>query len=332
MRSTSARTSALAGSLCVIMMSVPFTTWARRGGHEIKEIPPSARESTYGAGDWTRTTKHGGRDRYYMVHVPPGYDRARPSPVILFFHGGGGSGANSKKWLGLDALADRENFIVVYPEGTGFLKRRLLTWNAGSCCGYAKNHQVDDVGFVATMLDELGRVFRVDAKRVYATGISNGALMSWRLACQLSNRIAAIAPVAGTLNFDGCVPSRPVAVIAFHGTGDPYEPYGGGKGKSFPGTRNKNAFRSVKETTAIWTKTIGASPTPTSTHRKGSAVCTVHGGGRGGAELVLWTLEGGGHTWPGVKSEPAQRLLGSINRDISANELMWKFFTQHPMR
>jgi len=300
---------------------------------DIKTVPESCKQSTYGPGDWLRTTNHGGRERRYIVHVPPGYSSARPVPVVLFFHGGGSSALGSRGWLGFDQLSDRRGFIVVYPYGTGFLKRRLLTFNAGSCCSYAMKNKVDDVGFTARILDELSRSFCIDPRRVYATGYSNGAMMSYRLGCELSDRIAAIGPVSGSLGFIDCRPSRPVSVIHFHGTDDSYEPYRGGTGdKTFPGKREKTVFRSVDDSLTTWARLIGASPQPVMRRKAGAATEFVYGGGRGGSEVVLWRIEGGGHTWPGAKSMPVSFMLGNINRDISATELMWQFFEKHPLK
>ncbi|MDP3939696.1 MAG: hypothetical protein Q8R92_16390 [Deltaproteobacteria bacterium] len=299
---------------------------------DIKKLPGSCKQSEYGPGTYLRKTEQGGRERRYIVHVPSGYRPDRQLPVIFFWHGGGSSPQGSRGWLGLEEMADQKGFLLVYPYGTGMMKRRLLGFNAGSCCGSAMKKNVDDVGFTVKMLDELEQTFCVDPRRVYSTGYSNGAMMSYRLACELSDRIAAIAPVGGTLGFIDCKPNRAVSLMHFHGTKDPYEPYAGGKGeKSFPGKRDKTVFRSVDDSVMTWVRIIGASPTPTSEMKQGSATRYVWGGGRNGSEVVLWRLEGGGHTWPGAKSMPLSFMLGDINRDVSANQLMWEFFMKHPL-
>jgi len=303
-----------------------------RGLKDIESVPPSCRDSTYGAGDWVRRIQVGGRERSYIVHVPPGYVPGRAMPAVLFFHGGGGTATRARNFQGWDDLANRRGFITVYPDGTGKFGRMLHTWNAGSCCGWAMDHRIDDVGFVRAMLDDLGRLFCIDARRVYASGFSNGALMCYRLGCELSDRIAAIGPVSGTLGVDACRLSRPVSVIHFHGTKDTYEPYIGGEGRAFPGSRRKHTYRSVSDTVTTWKRLIGAPPRPTSTSTRGAATCDVYGGGPGGSEVVLWTLKGGGHTWPGGGRMPGQWTLGQINKDVSATELIWDFFERHPMR
>lgn len=318
-------------SMLVMVLAFSGCTAVRAAAmKDIDSVPASCRESPYGPGDWLRRMKKDGRTRRYVVHVPPGYDKTRPVPVVLFFHGGGGDAINTRKFAGWDSLADREGFIVVYPDGTGVMKQRGHSFNAGSCCGYAKDRNVDDVGFTAALLDEMERLFCVDRSRVYATGFSNGALMSYRLACELSDRIAAIGPVSGTVGVDHCRPARPVSVIHFHGTADPYEPYKGGRGKPFPGKRKANTFRSVDENTGIWRRILGAPPEPVSKSDKGAA-SGVTWRGRDGSEVTLWTLRGAGHTWPGGGKIAWEWLLGTTNKDVSATQLMWEFFKKHPM-
>src|SRR5581483_1221143 len=138
-------------------------------------------------------------------------------PVVLAFHGGGSNAMQMADFCGLNAKADGAGFIVAYPEGSGRLARDH-TWNGGNCCGYAMEQKVDDVGFVRVLLDDLAWRARIDTKRVYATGMSNGAVMAYRLASELADRIAAIAPVAGPMGTATCKPSRPVSVMHFHGT------------------------------------------------------------------------------------------------------------------
>ena len=155
------------------------------------------RAATLAPGSHTLVVQHGGRSRSYIVHLPAASRSGTALPLVLAFHGGGGEAAGLQRYAGLDAVADREGFIVVYPFGTGPLPRRLLTWNAGECCGYAMNNNVDDVGFAIAVIDDLARRTSVDANRVYATGHSNGAMMVYRLAAERADRVAAIVPVAG---------------------------------------------------------------------------------------------------------------------------------------
>jgi polyhydroxybutyrate depolymerase len=188
-------------------------------------------------GDHTMRLRHGGRLRSYIVHVPERGIAARP--LMIAFHGGGGNASGFKAYAGLDAVADREGFLVVYPDGTGPLRGRLLTFNGGECCGYAKEHDVDDVGFAIAMIDDIARRVAVDRSRIYATGHSNGAIMAYRLAAERADVVAAIVPVAGAMSLSSFAPSRPVPVLHIHSVDDPRALYGGGLGPPFPGTNSR---------------------------------------------------------------------------------------------
>ena len=276
-----------------------------------------------------RTLELGESVRSYYVHFPSDYDGRHARPLVLAFHGGGVNAETMIYFSGLSEKADEAGFIVVYPDGTGRVPR-ARTWNAGNCCGHALHHGIDDVAFVRALLDELERTVAIDPRRVYATGMSNGAMMSYRLASELADRFAAIAPVAGPMAIDQCQPSRPVSVIHFHGTADEYTPYQGGKG---PRSQSQTAFHSVDYTIGAWVAANGCSSEPTITHLPAravdgtSVVQRVYGPGREGAEVVLYTIDGGGHTWPGRAS--IFQTLGPSTRQIDANELMWEFFKKH---
>ena len=169
----------------------------------------AADDASLRAGDHTRTLDQGGLERSYLVHVPPQYDPATPMPVVLAFHGGGANAGTMVTFGGLNEKADQAGFIVVYPEGTGRLER-MRTFNAGNCCGHAASQQIDDVAFTRQILDDLEDIANVDRRRIFATGMSNGAMMAYRLASELSDRIAAIAPVGGPMGTKDCHPGRAV--------------------------------------------------------------------------------------------------------------------------
>jgi polyhydroxybutyrate depolymerase len=237
---------------------------------------------------------------------------------------------------GLDQKADAEGFITVYPYGSGTDPERGLSFNGGECCGYAMFQQVDDVGFVRTLLDDLATVANVDADRVFATGLSNGGIMAHRVASELSDRIAAIAPVGGPLMLPAPNAGRPVSVIHFHGTADEFAPFTGGTGRGATGGRGVTHFRSVEHTIKAWVKHNGCRPIPEVEHlpdkaQDGMSVTRkTWRGGRDGSEVVLIEIAGGGHTWPGMP--PLVTSLGPSTADISANDLMWDFFQRHPRR
>jgi polyhydroxybutyrate depolymerase len=283
-------------------------------------------------GNHVRTVEVDQRIRTYFVHVPGNYDSKKPMPVVLAFHGGASNAPQMVRFCGLNETADKFGFIVVYPSGTGRSKT-ALTWNGGNCCGYALQQNVDDVAFIRTLLDDLEKVVAVDRKRVYATGMSNGAILAYRLASELSDRIAAIAPVAGPMGNRKCNPSRPVSVIHFHGTLDQFAPFKGGRGAK---SLSPVDFYSVEDSITAWVKADGCSETPTTGQlpdkAKDGTAATIktYSGGKDGAEVVLVRIEGMGHTWPG--REPPLKILGKPTHNVSANEMMWQFFVKHPMK
>ena len=281
--------------------------------------PPSAGASCSGkealSGDLDWTLKVGGVDRTVHVHVPKGYDATRAWPVVLNFHGYTSNGAEQNLLAHMNDKADAVTFISVHPEGTG----STPSWNAGACCGDAAANATDDVGFVGKIIDELESKLCVDAHRVFATGMSNGGFLSHRLACELSARIAAVAPVAGLLAIPTCNPTRPMSVFQFHGTLDPLVPYDGSPTMGFP---------SVLQTMAGWATRTGCSGTPRETSKKGDVTCTTYDGCKGGAEINLCTVTRGGHTWPGGLPVPS---LGYTTTNIVATDAMWDFFVKHPL-
>ena len=264
----------------------------------------------------------GGVDRTYLLYVPSTYRPAHPVPLVLVFHGAGGWPRQMARHTGFTALAEREGFIVAYPAGLG---RR---WNDGR--GFRTPH--DDVGFIRALLDTLGRELSIDPRRIYATGISNGAMFSYRLACDLPGIFAAVAPVAGAMPaalVPACEHGTPVALAAFQGTADPLVPYDGG-GVAFRRGQVLSAARSVE----MWATSAGCAPEPSVTMapdraRDGMRVrMTSYAGCREGRDVDLYTIEGGGHTWPGGPA--SGRRWGRVTRDISATFEIWAFFSSHP--
>lgn len=278
----------------------------------------------------THSLTIGSLSRTYLVHVPHGHDQKTPMPVVLALHGATMNGPMMAWFSGLNRKADEVGFIAVYPNGTG--RHSSFTWNAGNCCGSAAENLVDDVAFISALLDDLMRTYQIDTQRVYATGMSNGAIMVYRLASELSDRIAAIAPVSGSVGTEICQPKRPVSVLHFHGTTDEYTPFMGGKGaKSISGTH----FYSVDHSIRTWVKLNGCDEIPkidllSKSGDETTVTRKTYGAGKDGAEVVLIVIEGGGHTWPGVKS-PA-KTLGRSALNISANDLMWEFFNKHKLK
>jgi polyhydroxybutyrate depolymerase len=323
--------------LCKIAASIVMALWLAVTQHaflrKAHAEEPVRVESP--AADYDFEIQDQGRTRLYRVHVPSQYDDARSYPVVLGFHGGGGDASGLMAMSRINEKADKEGFLAVYPEGIKPAVERKAwpgrTWNAGICCGRAMEEKVDDVGYVSALLDDLEKRFNVDKRRIFATGISNGAMMSYRLASELSFRIAAIAPVSGAMGTDDYDSERPVSIIHFHGTADDFAPFYGGKGqKSFTKTRHKPVLKCIKG----WLAHNRCPRVAKVTYKKGDATCYTYGRCREGAEVTLCVIEKGGHVWPGGVGRSAlyDSWLGKMSKDISATDMMWEFFKQHPKK
>jgi polyhydroxybutyrate depolymerase len=263
-------------------------------------------------------------ERAYIVHVPPGAG-AKPLPVVINLHGGGGNAENQQRYSGMDRVADREHFVVVYPDGTGRLKR-MLVWNAGTCCGASF---ADDVGFIRAVIDDVAKRIPIDRKRVFATGMSNGAMMSYRLAAEAPDLVAAIAPVAGSMVLVRFHPTRPISIMHIHSVDDPRALYNGGLGPPFPITNNRVEHPPVEQQLAKWIAYDGCRATPTVAKRLAgegnTATKLVYAPCSSGAQIILWKLTGSGHVWPG-SSKNFERLLGKPTHLFDASEEIWSFF------
>ena len=290
-----------------------------------------------GAGDHDRSLAIGGLTRTYIVHVPPRVSEGRPLPVVFAFHGGGGNASGFKAYAGLDALADREGFAVVYPDGSGRFGRRLLTWNAGGCCGYAAAQNVDDVGFTVAVLRDVARNVSIDPARVYATGHSNGGMMTYRLAIDASERVAAIAPVAGAMQAASFPPARPVAVLHIHSVDDPRALYAGGLGPPFPGTQSRVTHRAVEPELRRWAaqdrcpaepRTVEQRTTPSRGGPDHTATLLVWAPCAGGTEVQLWKLTVAGHGWPGGHVLLPEKIMGPETVTIDAALEVWRFVSR----
>lgn len=281
-------------------------------------------------GLFARTITVDGMVRKYLLRIPPGLDPAKPAPLVLALHGAGMNGTMMIHFSGLNAQADRSKFILVYPNGTG-LADTLLTWNSGGI-GPVRE-KPDDVLFLRTLLDEVSGFLKVDQDRIFAVGLSNGGMMAYRLAAEMSDRIAAIAAVGGTLAVENPRPARPVPVIHFHGTADRIVPYAGPAKK---GNFLRTSFLSVPETIRVWVGLDGCKTRPVvreigDRFEDGTSVrVSTWSGAPTGAEVVLVDVVGGGHTWPG--EPPPTSFLGNSTKEISANEMIQAFFLKHPMK
>jgi len=288
------------------------------------------------AGRWeTGRLVHAGAKREWRLYVPPAVtDPGRPLPLLLVLHGGGGRGAALPRFLGggFERLADRDGFFVAYPEG------RYHQWNDGREPSVSRAHaeQVDDVGFLRELVADVSGRYSVDPARVYACGISNGALMACRLACELADRIAAVALVAGSFPArlaPGCAPARAVSVLMICGTDDPLVPFAGGTIQLRKGWKERGEVLGAREAAARWAALDGCPPAPSPVaalpDRDPADRTTVAretwGPGREGAAVTLLTVRGGGHTWPGARQYLPAALVGRVSRDVDGCAEIWAF-------
>lgn len=310
-----------------------------------------------GPGDFEQAIEHDGLDRRYLIHVPPSYRTGAAAPVVLAFHGGGGNALQAMESFGLNETADRHGFLAIYPEGSGrrIAGRHLGTWNTWKCCGSALRKGVDDVGFVSALIDDLMAKLTIDAGRIYATGISNGGMMAYRLGCELSARIAAIAPVGSPGGLGPCEPTRAVPLLHFHGTADPCAPYGGGdpcggcfgslmeRRTGFALGRTRMSCSPIPAQIEDWARRNGVIGSRASRRVTPRTECVTYGSGQPG-ETTLCSVDGMGHVWPGAgpplpcEEDPGSRacrdrieVVGPHDSEVPANQMMWDFFARHEL-
>lgn len=262
----------------------------------------------------------GGLERDARVYVPKRVG-AHPA-MVMVLHGGFGTSASAARQGGWDAAAREHGFVDVYPDGVS------RAWNAGSCCGPPMRHGVDDVGFLVALVDRVQRDFGTDADRVFVTGLSNGGMMVYRLACEASDRVAAIAPVAATLTFDGCAPAHPVSLLHIHGLADGNVPFDGG----YPTTsfqRNPPSYLPVRDGVQRFATAAGCpAPSEPETTTSSPVATERWPGCAPGVDVELVTIADGGHSWPG--GHRLARVLDPPSDALDATASIWRFFAAHP--
>ncbi len=269
-------------------------------------------------GQSTQTVESGGVSRSFHLYRPQGLTDA--APLVVMLHGGFGNGEQAERSYHWDSEADGGHFLVAYPDG---LNR---AWNAGTCCGEPQRINADDVGFITTMVAAIEQQMPIDRARIYATGMSNGAMMALRLGCQ-TDTFVAIAPVAGTLLTD-CSQARPTSILQIHGTADDRVPYNGGPGKAFAVNGNPRVDGpSVESVNATW-RAIDGCGAPTST--TAGDVTTQTAGCADGRTVELISVTGAGHQWPGGEPSPLAELAGipEPSTALNATDTTWQFFAQ----
>jgi polyhydroxybutyrate depolymerase len=279
-------------------------------GPALPNPPTFTYPPTRQAGDSQRTIDVDGMERTYLLHVPPGLCKSSLVPLVLVFHGHRMNAEYMIAMTEFNAVADAERFLVAYPSGTG--TPQMLSFNGGLCCGSAAREGINEAAFVRRMLEELEADFSIDPARIFAAGFSNGAILAYRLGCEMSETFAAIAPVAGNMMFSSCTPRQEVSVIHVHGLNDSSAPYE--DSDLDPGT--DPAVLSVKGSVAFWAAFDGCAEAA-SEEQAGIVTRLSSSGCSAGTAVELYTLRGIGHAWPPESLWPASRIL-------------WDFFASHP--
>jgi polyhydroxybutyrate depolymerase len=271
------------------------------------------------------TFRYRDSQRTYLHYLPLGHSSEKKYPLVMILHGSGANAENALRMADMERLADKEKFVLLYPDGSGQPGDRVYTWNSGHCCGFSHENNIDDSGFLMALIDDFIRNHSIDRRRVHAAGFSNGAMMAYRLACEYSDRMASIAAVSGSMNYQGTVPADPVSVIAFHGTADDYAPCSGGENTK---SRYPRFDQPARDSVFYWAKHNGCDLKPKE-ECAGNVKKIAFTGGRDGSEVIFYTLEGGKHSWPGGKDGARYGNVEPPAPDISATEMIWDFFKKH---
>jgi polyhydroxybutyrate depolymerase len=260
-----------------------------------------------------------GVEREYIVYVPKSYDRAKRAPLVISLHGAAGWPKQQMELSKWNELADREGFLIVYPAGTAGGGPRI--WRTGEA------GEKREVRFISDLIDSMEKTYNIDPSRIYANGMSNGGGMSFILSCRLPDRIAAVGLVgaAQIAPWSACADDHAVPMIDFHGTADPMAPYHGGSSWVV------SALPSVPKWAANWARRNRCAPYPIDSSVNAEVMRREYTGCAGDASVVLYTIRGGGHTWPGGQPLP-EWFAGRTSTNIDATREMWSFFKAHPLK
>ena len=280
------------------------------------------------SGTSARSLVSAGLKRCYLLHLPPDYDGVKSLPLIISLPGFTSNPKGQEYLTRWNEVADKEGLLVVYPQGTS----SPLRWNSSTAF---TDSDVDDVQFIADLIDEVSNIVAVDPTRIYVDGMSNGGSMANRVACELADKVAAVGVVTGPPIEPpgGCYPERPIPLIAFYGTEDPLVAYEGGIvpesfiSKLIHRSSPPVSFPSVTSYIEGWADRDGCSPAPELIPAQGDASGVRYTGCKAASEIVFYTIEGGGHAWPGGRPT----FVGKTSRDIDASQVMWAFFKAHPL-
>ncbi|MEN6371697.1 MAG: PHB depolymerase family esterase [Armatimonadota bacterium] len=284
----------------------------------------------------SRTISIGSLERRYIVYVPDSYYTQKFVSLVIMLHGGGGTAKGAMEETGWTRKADKEGFIAAFPEAIRqdesqpprFLRNPQF-WNDGSGRAYSGKENVDDVGFINAMIDDLMSSYVIDKRKIFITGFSNGASMTYRAGVELSKRIAAIAPVSGHLWTKPETLEREVSVLAITGVEDPLNPFNGGETVS--PWRDKEIKPPMAGSIRAWAKLIGCSESIEIRRDENGVKIEAYKGCRNGVEALFCAIDGLGHVWPGGKSLLHERIVGKGSDKLDATDTIWQFFTEHPI-
>ncbi len=263
-------------------------------------------------------------NRKYLLYVPKSLTPGKAAPLVLFFHGGGGHMEQAAKAYGWRETAEREGFVLAFPNGSSVFPRdHLATWNAGHCCGYARDNKVDDIAYVKSVIQDIQAQLPIHPQQIFATGMSNGGMLAHRLACEMAETFRAVAAVAGTDNTVQCQPSRAISVLHIHALDDSHVLFQGGAGEdAFRDNSKVTAFTSVAETIKRWQQRLNLPATASRVLQQPGVYSDRWQSTDGRIQLHLVVTETGGHSWPGGKAVRGKQPTTVID----ANTLIWQFF------
>jgi len=312
-------------ALVVVVALLALSSTARTLAAD--NIPSPPRPGTY-----EMAITSGGFDRVAHLYIPKGYEPATKPPLVVTFHGAGGEGEMMLTRNGWAAQADKRGFLVISPTGLPALPRLASNfaanpnlWNSGQLRPRSPRAKIDDVEFTADLLDELQEKVPYDANRVYAAGHSNGASMTFRVGAELSERFAALGPVAGKMALEAPEPARPLPTLYIIGTRDPLQPLAGGEVKLPWGTHTNVP---VAEFLTDWAKGMGCATEPNTMSDQNGVKRVEYPATNGGPTLSAIYIKGQGHEWPGGRSALPERLIGPRTDKLDATEVIWEFFAE----
>lgn len=291
-------------------------------------LPPKVHTSSgkISSGRYTFSLTVNNLNRYYILHVPKNYDEKKATPLIIFMHGGGGNmfyKSNDQKF-NIISKSEEAGFIALIPNGYSTnASGKTAFWNAGHCCSDSRDHKVDDVAFIRAVINDAKTKVAVDNERIFASGMSNGAMMAYRLACEMSDVIKGIAAVAGTDNTIECKPERGVSILHIHAKNDDHVQFNGGIGPGTPVDKSRvTDYVSVPKTIEKWIGLNHCSPKPTRVLEQAGAYCDLYQGCKDHSRVKLCVTKTGGHSWPGGKKRGKY-----TTSSLSAVDTLWEFFS-----